>query len=155
MCKFTISLALAGLLFFGATGNTVLAQASGPASGNAARLPMAGPRGHRMQSNDPANQLARMTARLNLTVDQQAQMKPVLESRNQQCQALLTDTALTLQDRTTRMTAIHEQTYSAIQAILNDQQKQKWAPMQQKSSNMPGCMQRRMGRRGLGGPPAP
>ena len=99
--------------------------------------------GHRGMMN-PDEQLKHLTKQLDLTSDQQAQIKPLLESQQQQAMQLHQDQSLSPTDRRTKMMAIHNDTKSKIEAVLNDSQKQKYAEMQEK-------MQERMQERMQGG----
>lgn len=87
--------------------------------------------------------LQRMSQQLNLSADQQQQIKPILENESKQMQALREDTSLSQDDRRSRMMQIRQQSASQIKPILNaDQQKQFDE------------MMNRQGRgRGPGGPP--
>ena len=78
--------------------------------------------GHRGMM-DPAQQLAGMTKRYNLSADQQTQLKPILASQQQQMQALHGDSSLSREDRMTKMQSIHADTKTKIEAVLNDDQK--------------------------------
>jgi hypothetical protein len=100
---------------------------------------------------DPDHQLRHMTKELDLSADQQAQIKPVLESRQEQMQQIRQDQSLSQQDRRQKMMDIQQDTSSKIEAALNDTQKQKYEAMQAKMRN------RRMHRGGMGGdnPPPP
>jgi hypothetical protein len=91
---------------------------------------------------DPDRQLQHMTQALNLTADQQSQIKPVLVDRQQKLQALFQDQSLSQDDRRAKSRSIIEDSNSKIKAVLNDEQKQKFDAMQQ-----------RMRRGGPGGPP--
>ncbi len=95
---------------------------------------------------DPDRQLEHMTKELGLSADQQSQIKPLLVERQQKMQAIFQDQSLSREDRRARMQAIRTDSQSKIEAVLNDQQKQKFEAMQQ-----------HMGRRGgeNGGPPPP
>ena len=55
---------------------------------------------------DPDRQLARLTSALNLTTDQQAQIKPLLVERQQKMQALMQDQSLSQEDRRAQMRTI-------------------------------------------------
>ncbi|HVJ06845.1 MAG TPA: hypothetical protein VM554_00525 [Acidisarcina sp.] len=157
MRRSATSFALASLLVLGASTSAVLAQSNAPASQEAAPPPMAGTH-HQMQPPDPAKQLAHMTQKLNLSADQQTQIKPILESRNQQMEALHADSTLTRQDRMAKMKRIQEDTHSKIEAVLNDEQKKKFAEMRDHQHEM---MEKRMKQHHEGGmapgtpPPAP
>jgi len=94
---------------------------------------------------DPDRQLAHMTRALNLSADQQAQIKPILTERQQKMQALWQDQSLAREDRHSKAQAIQQDTRTRLEAALNDQQKQKFEEMQAK-------MQERRRERMNGGP---
>jgi protein CpxP len=117
------TLALTGLLALGTAGSVAIAQdtpAPPPQQGG----------GHR--GMDPDAQLKHMTKELDLTADQQAQIKPILESQQQQMMALHQDQSLSREDRMGKMKAIHEDSRTKIEAALNDTQKQKFQELQAK-----------------------
>jgi Spy/CpxP family protein refolding chaperone len=140
-----ITLALGGLLALGATAAT-LAQdnAPPPPDQNQAGPPADGPRGRGMRM-DPDRQLARLTRELNLTSDQQNQIKPLLVERHQKMQALFQDQSVAQEDRRAQMRSIVEGTNNSIKALLTEEQKQKFAEMQERNRHMRG--------EGPGGPP--
>jgi Spy/CpxP family protein refolding chaperone len=78
---------------------------------------------------NPDRQLEHMTKVLNLSADQQAQIKPILLDRQQKMQALWQDQSAAQQDRRAKMQAIRQDTDSRIEAVLNDQQKQQFESM--------------------------
>jgi len=81
---------------------------------------------------NPDEQLKHLTKQLDLTADQQAQIKPLLESQQQQAMQIHQDQSLSQQDRRSKMMAIHTDTKGKIEAVLNDTQKQKYEEMQAK-----------------------
>jgi hypothetical protein len=87
--------------------------------------------GHRGMMN-PERQLEHMTKTLNLTADQQTTIKPILAERQQKMQALWQDQSLSREDRHGKAEAIHQDTRTRIEAVLNDQQKQQFEAMQQR-----------------------
>ena len=91
---------------------------------------------------DPDRQLEHMTKTLNLSTDQQTQIKPILVDRQQKMQALWQDQSLSRQDRRTRAMTIQQDTRTRLEAALNDQQKQQFEEMQAK---MQARRQHRMG----------
>ena len=86
-----------------------------------------GPGGHGPMSADQRLQV--MTKQLNLTADQQQKIKPLLESENQQMQALHQDTSLSQEDRMSKMQQIRQSTNDQIKSSLNPDQQQKFEEM--------------------------
>lgn len=80
---------------------------------------------------DPNQQLRRLTKRLNLTVEQQNQLLPILTDRQQQIAALRSDSSLSTQDRRAKARALRGESDSKIKAVLNDSQKQQYQQMRQ------------------------
>jgi protein CpxP len=128
MLKSATHLALTGMLFLGTSASAVFAQTA-PAAPEAAPPP-AGMHGHHMMAPDPDKQIAHMTAKLNLTADQQAQIKPILQDRQTQMMALHSDSTLAGPDKMAKMKSINQESHAKIEAVLNDEQKKKWAEMQ-------------------------
>ena len=81
---------------------------------------------------NPEAQLQHLTKQLDLTADQQAQIKPILENRDQQVKQLWQDQSLAPPDRHAKMKAIQEDSKGKIEAVLNATQKQKYEAMQAK-----------------------
>jgi periplasmic protein CpxP/Spy len=125
-------MALGGLLTIGSTC-AALAQDSPPPppsqDQNQAAPPADAPRGHGMRM-DPDRQLQHLTSELNLTSDQQTQIKPLLVERQQKMQALFQDQSVAPEDRRTQARSIMEHTRDSIKAVLNDDQKTKFDAMQ-------------------------
>src|SRR5271165_7095529 len=119
------TLALTGILSL--AGSAALAQ-----DNTTAPPPQQGQWGHGPHGMNPEAQLQHLAKQLDLTADQQAQIKPILESRAQQANQLMQDQSLAPQDRHSKMMAIHEDSNAKIEAVLNDTQKQKFAAMQAK-----------------------
>lgn len=86
-------------------------------------------RGHRM---DPDAELQRMTQRLNLTSEQQEQIRPILVDRQQKMQALFQNQSLSREDRRSQMMSIRQDSNAKIEKLLTDQQKQEFEEMQQR-----------------------
>jgi len=59
---------------------------------------------------DPDRQLAHLTKTLNLSADQQTQIKPILLDRQQKMQVLWQDQSLSRQDRRSKAIAIQQDT---------------------------------------------
>ncbi len=140
MRKTLCTIAIAGLLGLGMTAFAQDQSATPP--------PMHGPM---RQGFSPENQLAHLTKALNLTSDQQTQIKPILESQQQQIMQIHQDQTISRDDKMAKIKSLRGDTTSKIEAALNPDQKQKYEAMQQK-------MQERMQERTQGGagatPPA-
>lgn len=114
------------------------AAAMGQTTDNSAPPPpqqQQGPAGRGPGRMDPARQMKMLTRRLNLSGDQRAQIKPLLEERQQKMQALFQDQSLSRDQVRTQRRAIHEETRGKIEAVLNDQQKQQFQAMEEARMN--------------------
>jgi Spy/CpxP family protein refolding chaperone len=131
--------ALGGALTLGVSGAAFAQEPPPPPPDQAQGGPGPGGGMHHM---DPNKQLEHMTKALDLTADQQSQIKPVLMDRQQKLQALFENQSLSQDDRRTQARSVVEESNTKIESVLNDQQKQKFAAMQQ-----------RMRHGGPGGPP--
>jgi protein CpxP len=103
--------------------------------------------GHMM---DPDQRLAKMTKRYKLTADQQSQIKPILQDEQQQMQAMHSDTSTSREDKHAKMQSMHQASTQKIEAVLTDEQKQKFEADQQKKQQHQG--EHMHG--GQGGPPS-
>jgi hypothetical protein len=136
------SLLLTGML---ATGIAFAQDQAPPPDQNAPQTEGGGMGGHHGRGMmDPDQRLAHMTKRYNLSADQQSQIKPILQNEQQQMQAMHSDSSMSRDDKRSKMMSMHEADNQKIEAILNDQQKQKFEADQQK-------MQQRMQERQQGG----
>src|SRR5215471_4949088 len=77
------------------------------------------------------DQVAAMTDELNLTADQQAKIKPVLQDQHDQMQSLMKDTSLSPDDRRAKARSVHQSTVTKVREVLNDDQKKKYDAWQQ------------------------
>jgi Spy/CpxP family protein refolding chaperone len=121
------SLVLGTALCLGLCAGSALAQ-------DAATAPQSMPEGgeHRGHGGmSPDKQLEHMTKALDLTADQQAQIKPLLEAHQQQAMQLRQDTSISQDDKHTKMQALNTDTHTKIEAVLTDTQKAKFEKMQQ------------------------
>ncbi len=87
--------------------------------------------GGRHHAADPDRMAKHLGKKLNLSNDQVAQIKPVLEDRTQKMQALRTDSSLSQQDRRAKAREIMQDSKTRIEAVLNDTQKQQFEQMLQ------------------------
>ena len=79
----------------------------------------------------PENHLKMLTEKLNLTEDQQAKLKPILEDQSKQMKAIHEDTSLAPADRQAKMKELHESSMEKVNAILTPDQQAKWKQMRQ------------------------
>lgn len=84
--------------------------------------------GHRMMS--PDQRLQHLTKTLNLTSDQQAKIKPMLEQEQTQMQAMHQDTSMSQQDKWAKAKSIREGTNDQIRSVLTPDQQTKFVQMQ-------------------------
>ena len=94
-----------------------------PPSTPPAGAPPAGQRPPGMRGGPNLDQLAQQ---LDLTDDQKAKVKPILEARDQKMRDLRGDTSLSPEDRRTKMQAIREETTAQLKAVLTPEQFDKW-----------------------------
>lgn len=106
---------------------TALAMALTVVSGSGWAQMGPGQGGHSPMS--PDQRLQMMTKQLDLTADQQAKIKPLLESESQQMQTLHQDTSLSQEDRMSKMKQIRQSTNDQIKSSLNPDQQQKFDEM--------------------------
>jgi Spy/CpxP family protein refolding chaperone len=77
-------------------------------------------------------QLEHMSSALNLTDDQKAKIKPILEEQSNKMHQLMQDTSISQQDKRSKFQQIHQDTMSQIKPILTSDQQQKLESMQQR-----------------------
>lgn len=78
------------------------------------------------------DRLAMLTKELDLTSDQQAKIKPILDATHTQMQSIHQDTTLSDADKRSKMKDAHESETSQINAVLTPDQQTKFAAMQAK-----------------------
>jgi len=98
--------------------------------------------GRRMQSVD--DQLKNLTEKLNLTTDQQAKIKPILEDTRSEMTKVMQDDSMSREDKMAKGRSLREASNGKIRQLLNDDQKKKFDEMQKE-------MQERMRQRQQGG----
>src|SRR6201988_5063549 len=118
------TLVLTGLL---ATGGMFAQEPGSAPEGGAPQAEGGGMGGHHGgHMMDPDARLAHMTKRYKLTADQQSQIKPILQDEQQQMQSLHGDTSTSRDDKMAKAKSIHEGSNQKIEAVLTDDQKQKF-----------------------------
>jgi periplasmic protein CpxP/Spy len=85
---------------------------------------------HPMGPMSTDQRMQHLTQMLNLTSDQQAKIRPILDNEAQQMQALRADTSMAREDKMGKMRSIRETTNSQIKPILTTDQQQKWQQAQ-------------------------
>jgi periplasmic protein CpxP/Spy len=130
MRKSLCSLALSGLL--AVAGSAAFAQSdnSAPQPSAAAQVPAGNSMAMKHQAMTPDRQAAHLTKELQLTADQENQIKPILADRQQQFASLRQDQSLSKQDKMAKMKTLRDDSNAKIEAVLNDTQKQKFEQMQ-------------------------
>jgi periplasmic protein CpxP/Spy len=132
---FLATLAVGSLL---ALSPALLAQDSSntPPANPPAGAPPTGPRGG-MRGGPSLDQLTKV---LELTDDQKAKVKPILEARDQKLKALHEDTSLSQEDHRTKMRSIVEETQEQMKAVLTPEQFEKYQKMgpRQRHNTSPG-----------------
>ena len=78
----------------------------------------------------PEARLQRLTKRLNLTAEQQEQVRPILTDSSQQMQAIRSDSSLTRKDRRQRLKGLREDTTAKLESVFTPDQKQGFENMQ-------------------------
>ncbi len=77
----------------------------------------------------PDQELSHLTKALDLTSDQQTQIKPILQDRHDQLMQLHQDGSLSRDARMAKMKTLDDESNTKLQAVLNDQQKTKYEKM--------------------------
>ena len=83
---------------------------------------------HGMRTAD--EQLEHLTKALNLSADQQAKIKPILQDQHSQIESLKQNTSMSKEDRHGKFKQIRQETHQKIRDVLIDDQKAKFAEMQ-------------------------
>lgn len=118
--SFWIYSLLAGLLFLG----SVSVRAAMPQE-----QPQGQP-GHRRGMPSADQRIQMLNKQLNLTSDEQAKIKPILEDEQKKMEDLRNDSTLSRQDRFQKMREIHEGADKQIRSNLDDSQQKKFDDMQ-------------------------
>lgn len=82
-------------------------------------------------SDRHGNRLEWLSKELNLTDDQKAKVKPILEDQEKQMQALRADTSLSQEQKHEKMMQLHETSHSQINGILTPDQQKKFAQLKE------------------------
>lgn len=123
---------LAGLLSLGLSAGSAFAQdaqdAPPPPSGQQPGPGMGRGMGHHpMGSVD--DQIKHLSKKLNLSDDQQAKLKPILEDQRKQMEAIHGDGSLSREDRFGKMQALRQSSDAEIKSVLNEEQQKSFDKM--------------------------
>jgi Spy/CpxP family protein refolding chaperone len=77
--------------------------------------------------------LQMLTEKLNLTDEQKAKLKPVLQDQDQQLKAVRDDTSLSQEQKSAKKKAIHESFHEQINSVLTPEQQAKFKQMKQEA----------------------
>jgi Spy/CpxP family protein refolding chaperone len=90
----------------------------------------AGEHGKKMSVDE---KISWMSKELNLTADQEAKLKPILEDQQKQIESVWKDSSLTDEAKMAKKSEIKASTNTQINALLNAEQQAKFATLQQQS----------------------
>ena len=85
----------------------------------------------------PESQLAAYSKALNLSDDQKARIKVILDDSQKQRRALRKDAGFSIEERRTKAAALLKETNAKIRELLSDAQKLKWDAMQKNRRRRP------------------
>jgi len=72
-----------------------------------------------------------LTEKLNLTDDQKAKLKPILQDQMQQMKTVREDSSLSQEQKRAKMKSIHESLHDQINTVLTPEQQAKFKQMRQ------------------------
>lgn len=134
MKKMYFAIAMAAMLLFSIGAFARGSQAAQSAQEHSGAGQGAGEgRGQGMMT--PEAMLDHLTKELNLTDDQQAKLKPIIEEHMKQAQQVRQDTSLSQEDRHAKMKQLHEDMISQTRPILNADQQKKLDEMVSRHPN--------------------
>lgn len=134
MKKSLITLALAGSFALGMTALPLFAQDAPPPPPPPMQQGMNGMHHGGMHHGrmSPDRQLQHLTQALNLSADQQAQIKPILVERDHTMHTIWQNQSLTPAQRRDQMMAAMHQSNTKLEAVFTPDQKQKYEAMMQR-----------------------
>jgi len=78
------------------------------------------------------NRMAHMAKQLNLSQDQQNQLKPIFQAQHQQAKAIKSDTSLTPDQKKEKFQALRQDTMAKVNNVLTPEQQQEWQQIRAK-----------------------
>jgi len=79
------------------------------------------------------NRLAYMSKKLNLTQDQQNQLKPIFQKQHQAAKAIKEDTSLTQEQKKEKFKTLRQETMAQVNPVLTPEQQQQWQQMREQA----------------------
>ena len=99
-------------------------------AGQTNAAPQTTPHGHEAMGATSADaHLQMLSEKLNLTEEQKAKLKPILQDQAQQMKGLHDDASLTPEQKAAKKKAIHDTTHDQINAVLTPEQQEKFKEM--------------------------
>ena len=95
----------------------------------------------------PDEVVAKMSTKLSLTDDQKTKITPIIAERQEKLKALAADTSTPKLQKMKKMKSVYADSDTKINALLTDEQKQKYAQMQEEMREE---MKERRGQKGNG-----
>jgi protein CpxP len=86
-----------------------------------------GQMGSRMGSTD--DMMKDLTTKLDLTADQQAKIKTILDENHEQMRTTMNDQSLSKEDKHAKMKSMHDSIHAKVREVLTDEQKPKFDAM--------------------------
>jgi periplasmic protein CpxP/Spy len=77
------------------------------------------------------DQIKHLTKKLNLSDDQQAKLKPILEDQRKQMEQIRNDSSLSREDRFSKMQELRQNSDTQVKSVLNDDQQKSFDNMRQ------------------------
>ena len=116
-------------------GTLLIVALASPAQQTAAGPGSTNKDGHSAQSGVPAveQHMKLLTEKLDLTVDQQASVKPILQEMHDGTQKLMQDQSLTREERLEKVRPLRMKADKQIREVLNDDQKKKLDQLEQEA----------------------
>ena len=81
------------------------------------------------------DQLKHLSKKLNLSDDQQAKLKPILEDQRKQMDGIRNDSSLSREDRFSKMQELRQSSDTQIKSVLNDDQQKNFDKMREEQAN--------------------
>ena len=101
----------------------------------AGQTPATPPAGHSAMTsaNSPEAHLQMLSEKLNLTEDQKAKLRPILQDQAEQFKAVHDDSSLSQEQKSAKMKALHESFHEQINGVLTPEQQVKFKQMKQEA----------------------